>query len=177
MNWAAAGVFAEMVGAIAVVVSLLFLATEVRRNRNATESASVDALAEGFNSLNAHLMDSPDLASIWLKGMSDPESMTEVESLRFIAMMQSYLNHFTTLMKYHEAGLLPEEQWQTHYSAMHHIFNSTGGKWLRRRINFTPTARAAFDATLESGFDKAFWFAPNSTAVGNAPANSLNDDD
>jgi len=50
MNWAAAGVISEIVGAIAVVVSLLFLASEVKRNRNATESTSVDALAEPFRS-------------------------------------------------------------------------------------------------------------------------------
>ena len=176
MNWEAAGVVAEIVGAVAVVVSLLFLAIEVRRGRNATESASVDSLAEGFNTLNAHLMGDPGLASVYLKGMSAPESLDEVEAIRFVAMGQSYINHFTTVMKYHDAGLLPQEEWLSHYHAMHHIFNSPGGKWIQKRITMTPTLRAAFEAAVPPQVDDGFWFAPHSSGLETAPNKSLESD-
>ena len=170
MNWDAIGIVAEIVSAIAVVVSLLFLALEVRRNRNATESASVATLAEGFNSTNALLASDPELSAIWIKGMSDPTSLTEVESMRFIATTQSYINHFSTVIKYHESGLLPEEEWLSHYHSMHHIFNSPGGKWLRDKINMAPAVRAVFDAPLENPRVESFWHAPG-TSSGEAPPN------
>ena len=160
MNWAAAGVIAEIVGAIAVVVSLLFLAMEVRRNRTATESASVGTLAEGFNTTNALLASDPELSAIWIKGMNEPTSLTEVESMRFLATTQSYINHFSTVLKYHESGLLPEAEWLSNYHSMHHIFNSTGGKWLRDKLNMAPSVRAVFDAPLESSRAEDFWHAP-----------------
>ena len=164
MVWDAVGVTAEIVGAIAVVVSLLFLALEVRRNRNATESASVDTLAEGFNSTNALLASDPELAAIWIKGMSEPTSLTDVESMRFFATTQSYINHFSTVLKYHESGLLPEEEWLSHYHSMHHIFNSPGGKWLRDKINMAPAVRAVFDAPLENTREEGFFHAPHSSS-------------
>lgn len=164
MNWNAAGVIAEIVSAIAVVISLLFLAFEVRRNRNATESASVDALAEGFNSTNALLASDPELAAIWIKGMSNPTALSEVESMRFIATTQSYINHFSSVVKYHESGLLPEDEWLSHYHSMHHIFNSPGGKWLREKLNMAPAVRAVFDAPLDNPRAEGFWHAPNSNS-------------
>jgi len=163
MNWDALGVIAELIGASAVVITLVFLAIEVRNGRNATESASVDTLAEGFNSTNALLASDPELAAIWIKGMSEPTSLTEVESIRFLATTQSYINHFSTVLKYHESGLLPEEEWLTHYHSMHYIFNSVGGKWLRDKLNMAPAVRAVFDAPLEKQRVEGFWHAPHST--------------
>ena len=161
MNWNAAGVIAEIIGAAAVVISLLFLALEVRRNRNSTESAALDTLAEGFNSTNALLASDPELSAIWIKGMSDPTSLTEVESMRFLATTQSYINHFSTIVKYHESGLLPEDEWLSHYHSLHHIFNSTGGKWLRGKLNMAPAVRVVLDAPLENIREDGFWHAHN----------------
>ncbi len=45
MNWEIATAIAEISGAIAVIVTLVYLATEVRQNRKAIESASIDALS------------------------------------------------------------------------------------------------------------------------------------
>ena len=50
MNWDAIGAVGEVVGAFAVVLTLIFLAREVRLSRLANEAASVDALATGWNS-------------------------------------------------------------------------------------------------------------------------------
>lgn len=173
MTWDVVGVTAEIVGAIAVVVSLLFLALEVRRNRNAMESASVDTLVEGFNSTNALLASDPELAAIWIKGMGEPTSLTEVESMRFLATTQSYINYFSTVLKYHESGLLPEQEWLSHYHSMHHIFNSLGGKWLRDKINMAPTV---FDAPLENARVESFWHAPHSNSGEDSPNKAMETD-
>lgn len=43
MNWDAIGAIGELVGALAVVLTLAYLAMEVRRNRLSTESSSVES--------------------------------------------------------------------------------------------------------------------------------------
>ena len=56
MNWEIATAIAEMAGAVAVVATLIYLAGEVRQNRKAIESASIDALSAGWNDLNDPLL-------------------------------------------------------------------------------------------------------------------------
>ncbi len=160
MNWEAAGVIAEVVGAIAVVFTLVYLILAVKRNRNATESTSVDALAEGFNALNGHLMDSPELVAIWLTGMSDPESLNAVERVQFIALIQSYVNHFSTVKKYYDTGLLPQAQWVVHYSGFPQTMTSKGGKWIRDYITIPSDVLAVFEELDRAGSKKGYWGMP-----------------
>ena len=72
MNWEALGVIADIIGAVAVVATLIYLTIEIRLNRMAIESDSLDSLAAGWNSLNVHVMDDPELAEIWVKGFRSP---------------------------------------------------------------------------------------------------------
>ena len=146
MNWEAIGVLAEVIGAVAVVATLLFLAIEVRNNKNATESASIDSLAEGFNTINAHIINESGMAEIYSKGVADPESLDEIQKVRFMALMQCYVNHFATVKKYHDAGQLSKEEWTAHSSGTSHVLNSTGGRWARRFITVTPSVAAVFES-------------------------------
>ncbi|MEQ8693995.1 MAG: hypothetical protein RIC85_01540 [Gammaproteobacteria bacterium] len=157
MNWEAIGVIAEVVGAIAVVITLLYLALEVKRNRSATESSSVDALAEGFNALNSLLADSPELAEIWLSGMSDPNSLNGIQRVRLIALVQSYVNHFTTVKKHYDAGLLPHDQWMTHSSGFPQTMTSKGGQWIRQYITITPDVLKVFEELDREGLKEGYW--------------------
>ncbi len=145
MNWDVVGVISEVVGAIAVVATLLFLAIEVRNNKKATESASIDSLAEGFNTINSHIIDQPGVAEIYFRGVADPNSLDEIQKVRFMALMQSYVNHFATVKKYHDAGLLSAEEWAAHSSGTSHVLNSPGGRWARGIITVTPSVAAVFE--------------------------------
>ena len=69
MNWEAISVIAEIVGAAAVVVTLAFLAVEVRNNKRTLESASIDSFAAGYNALNTSIMENADLAETYRIGI------------------------------------------------------------------------------------------------------------
>jgi len=157
MNWDALGVLAETVGAVAVVVTLIYLAVEVRNNRSATESASIDSLAAGFNLLNTQIMDNPDLAEIFLRGTANHEDLDDVQKLRFIAMVQSYVNHFTTVKKYYDAGILSEEQWLAHSVGVSRLTNSPGGIWACRNITITPGVAAEFERLRDIEASDGYW--------------------
>ena len=55
MNWDAIGAIGELVGALAVVLTLAYLALEVRRSRLIAESSAVDNLATGMNYINVNM--------------------------------------------------------------------------------------------------------------------------
>ena len=156
MNWEAIGVVAEVVGAVAVVFSLIYLAVQVRHAKDATESASVDALAAGFNTLNTHFVDDPELCALYLRAMENPGNLDDVERFRFIALMQSYINHFNTLKKYHDAELLPEDEWAAHSQSLRYLMSTPGGHWLCEHITITPSVLAELRKPPEFAFKDGF---------------------
>lgn len=134
MNWDVIGVIAEIIGATAVVITLVFLTREMRLNRVAAESDSVDSLSAGWNDLNTTVMSDPELCEIWIEGFKDPTALTEVQSLRFLFIGQSYLNHFTTIKKHFDSGTLLSKEWEIHKAGTCQIMNSPGGLWLTQNL-------------------------------------------
>lgn len=129
MDWNTIASIAEIVSAIAVVVTLLFLAVELRRNSNATQTAAVDALSGGMNVLGLKIVEDAEFAEIWMKGLANPDDMTGVEKVRFSIFIQMLINHYTTLKRHHDAAVLPENEWLAYSSGISSIMNSPGGKW------------------------------------------------
>ncbi len=84
MDWIAVGAMAEIVGAIAVVLTLAYLALQVN---HATQTARRAAVAEAVSAIreaNAHLADDPAAATIFRKGVDGLENLsTEEEKVQF----------------------------------------------------------------------------------------------
>ena len=86
------GNYGEFFGAIAVVVTLGYLAVQIRHNTNATKAATSFALNESLADTMGALRSDGELAEIWLKGMQDVGSLTSVEHVRFSAHLLTMLN-------------------------------------------------------------------------------------
>jgi hypothetical protein len=138
MNWETIGVIAEIIGATAVVITLVFLTREMRLNRVAAESGSVDSLSTGWNDLNTTVMSDTELCEIWIQGFKDPTALTEVQRLRFLLIGQSYLNHLTTIKKHFDSGTLLSKDWDIHKAGTCQIMNSPGGLWLTKNLAVPP---------------------------------------
>ena len=138
MDWQLIGVFAEVVSAVAVVVTIIFLVVEVRHNRNAAQSNSLDALTSGFSDINYNVVGDDEFAAIWEKGIASPESLSPREKIRICMYMQCYMNHYTALRKYHELGVLPDEEWEAYLAAVAGILNTVGGRWMIPRLAIAP---------------------------------------
>ncbi len=138
MNWQLIIGISEVIGALAIVVTLIFLAIEVRNNRRATESSSLDALATGFNAINTHIIDDPAVTKLWVSGMAEPEKLDEIGRVQISMLVQSYLNQYTALKKYHSAGVLSDDEWLMYTKPMAAMLNSPGGRWLWDTVTTTP---------------------------------------
>ena len=75
-EWAAAG---EIVGTVAVVISLLFVAYSINRNTDATQASSENILFERHTELANQFMLDPTLAEIMVKRRNGDADLTEVE--------------------------------------------------------------------------------------------------
>jgi len=62
VNWEALGTVAEVVGAIAVVASVIFLAIQVRGNTRLLAQQTVSSAIDAFNDFDRLIASTPDLA-------------------------------------------------------------------------------------------------------------------
>jgi hypothetical protein len=68
VNWEAISAIGQIVGALAVVISLLYLAREVRSSAQATRVASMHSLSDKFNRWSQQLAGQPHLSELYYRG-------------------------------------------------------------------------------------------------------------
>lgn len=96
MNWEAIGASAEAIGAIGVMLTLLYLAFQTRQNTRVLqqttrmyETSTYRANIDGVMNLQAVLAQDDQLALVWKRGLAN-EGLSESELARF----ESYLNMY-----------------------------------------------------------------------------------
>ena len=115
MNWDALGAIGEIVGALAVFMTLLILLVQMRQSTKAMEEsnrlervAAIDRHAETVAMWRGKLIADKELAEIWLK-VSRDETLTESELIRanflWIEFMNTQRSNFVRSMTVGEEGL------------------------------------------------------------------------
>ena len=111
MNWDAVGAVAELVGAVGVVASLLYLAVQVRAsNRASTVEAKLES-ARLLNDFIDSLIQNPELNALWLKGRKSLESLPPEEYLRFSNMCLKGMWFFSAGYFQFRTGTLADDDW------------------------------------------------------------------
>jgi len=107
-DWAA---IAEVVGAVAIVVSLVYVATELRHNTEATKAATFQQMvALSSDNLMAIAQDA-DLASIYSRGVSDSDSLTNNEQFRFFLVIRLQWRGMEAAYFQWRHGVLGDSEW------------------------------------------------------------------
>ena len=82
MNWDAIGVVAEIIGAAAVVISLVYLASQIRSQTVESKLTATRDLADKRAEFMKILATDDAAAKIWLKAIRDYESLKGVERMK-----------------------------------------------------------------------------------------------
>ncbi len=93
MNWEAIGAVGEIAGALAVIMSLLYLASQIRENNKSTRYGAVQNLLDNTTQFLGRLSSDKETMGLWIKGMELDESLTQEEWIRFglLCMELTYL--------------------------------------------------------------------------------------
>lgn len=125
MNWDAVGAIGEVIGALGVIISLVYLGkqiqhstTQMGEHSRALRIAAIDQVAASFSRFRDPLIRDPEIARIWLKGIQDYESLDEIETVRCGRLFQElFFAHQNTYSRYCE-GASSEEAWLDHRDAI-----------------------------------------------------------
>lgn len=88
MNWEALGSIAELVAALAVLATLIFLSMQIRTNNELTRRANRDKTVDQWHSWRQLLGSNREVASLWLRGCRGAE-LSEEESLQFTELARA----------------------------------------------------------------------------------------
>ncbi len=128
MNWDAVGAIAELVGAVAVVISLLYLATQLRRANHLARRNAVQQLLASRGELNRFLAADPKLSDLFWMGLESPNELSEAEWRRFINVVSTLVRHFEAVFSDHREGLLAEGAWRSQASSIQRWLTKPGAQ-------------------------------------------------
>ena len=86
------GDLGQLIAAIATVVTLIYLTTQIRQNNKALAEATSASINASYASINSRISSDAEFAELFLRGRRDLQSLNPVEVERFRAMVQDILN-------------------------------------------------------------------------------------
>jgi len=111
LNWSAVGAIAELVGAIAVIASLLYVAAQVKAStRQARQDAGRD-LAARVSDVSLTVAADPELGRLLVQGGADPEALSPGDQARFRGLMNSLFRGLEQQYLLRREGSLDDESW------------------------------------------------------------------
>jgi hypothetical protein len=128
----------QVIGAVAVVVSLFYVAHQIRQNTNAVRSATAQAVHEHFANWYQLVAADSELSKIVATGLRDYGSLSEEERVRFIATFMSFLSYSqNAFLKWREKLLAPP-LWMGWELVIMNLVCAPGGKafWKDRGYMF-----------------------------------------
>jgi hypothetical protein len=124
----------QIIGAVAVVISLFYVASQIRQNTNAVRSATAQAVHEHFAKWYHLVAADDELAQIVAKGLRDYSSLSEQERVRFVAAFSAFLSYSQNAFLKWREGLLAQPLWRGWEFVIMNLVCAPGGKafWKER---------------------------------------------
>ena len=92
MNWEAIGAVGEILGALGVIITLVYLATQIRQNNRSLLQSNSAQVTERLASLNSRLSTDKEFTELFLRGRADLSKLDAVELERFRTFTMDFLN-------------------------------------------------------------------------------------
>lgn len=108
-----AAYLSQIIGAAAVVVSLIYVGQQISDNTTEVRANSGRELVVFGQALDSWIVTNPELADILVAGRSDYEALSPSHRLRFNQYVMTSLNLYEQAFYYHQNGLLEEEGWNS----------------------------------------------------------------
>ena len=147
MNWTAIGAIGEILGAAGVIITLIYLARQVRQNTRATRLSTSHSIASAARDWNRPLLADPELAWTFQVGTEDPTKLDEKEQARFIELCFSLFRMFEDAHYQWQKGALDPDVWKG-YETLYAAYTKAPGfqaYWDKRKATFRPEFQQFID--------------------------------
>lgn len=135
------GHLGEFIGAIGVVVSLIYLAQQMRQNTTSVRAASFNSMVQNSIRLLEHAFRDPEFARFLSGAEKDPDALTPDERVRWDAYMTAVYRHFGNLIYQYRVGALDQQMWESYDRTLKdHLRTPSWGAWFLEHQHVFSTA-------------------------------------
>jgi hypothetical protein len=130
MDWEATGVIAKLVGAVGVIVTLFYVALQIRQNTNQLRGEAISTVNEAEVILFRDFRDDLDLISAYVKVSNDWDSGSAQQQARAHIHMIAWVRAGELAYNLWKSDALPESIYKTREELVVSILGAPGSrKW------------------------------------------------
>ena len=129
------GDLGDFLGGVGVIVTLVYLAAQIRRNTQEVRSASLDAVAASHFEFQRSVWDDPALSKVWFDGMAGV-ALPEHDGRRFLFMVISLARLWERAYNKARGGTLESAAWSGIHQELTGVFSAPGTREYWRRVQY-----------------------------------------
>lgn len=150
MDWTLLGALGELLGAVAVVVSLVYLSRQVHQNTTAVRTANAVTVQGNFQQLARMFYTDRVMGDLVLRGMRGEVDLAPAEQIAVYAYFFDFLKTAELAYYQYSNGDLDPPLWEASFNFYHAYFSTPGFRsyWAERRAAFIPVFQEAMDGWL-----------------------------
>lgn len=134
MNWDAIGAIAELLGAIGVIGSLVYLTTQLKASTQASHIEAKFRLTDRMADFGDMLINDPKLNDIMLRGRRDPESLSREEYFVFSNLCQKAMWYLSGAYFMYNTQSISRDDWHEFEVVAHYWTKNKGFHYWWRKI-------------------------------------------
>jgi hypothetical protein len=133
VNWDAIGAVGEILGAGAVVATLLYLSVQIRQNSKSLSSSAFITLVENTNRVNSDLANHLGTQISYSKALNDPDACDPAEMATAFWVIRATANNLYLAWALKELDTAKTALWEAALETHLGVFRTRGGRrWFQK---------------------------------------------
>ena len=151
------GNLGSFIGGFGVVISVIYLAVQIRQNTKSLSSAAYQQIVTSISDWSREVAMDSETVRIVSSGISDDGNLTPAELAQFDLLMVSLLRNYENVHFQYLSGALPESSWLGWSSRILGTLNNPGslGWWRRQQGAYSPSFQQFVDQGIGQQLETA----------------------
>ena len=125
-----------------MIVSLAYLAFQIRQNTQAMRRAASRDIVRDLNDLGRLFIETPDLIGLYFTANERPQELTVEERFRFESLVRYIFASFEVALEYHRHGLIMNVSIEAYAQGVLQLFeDSVVAEWWEKEGQFSFSQR------------------------------------
>lgn len=151
MNLDFLGNIGEFVGAVGVIISLVYLSVQLRQNTKAVRASSYQEISHNSRELLKLLILDGEMAEIFTRGREEGmDALSPVERVRWHAMLLAIFRHWDNLFYQYRNEMLERELWKSYQHVIQGYMSEVGFQewWEEQRDGFSVSLQELINGVI-----------------------------
>ena len=145
-------IVSNIVGTVAVTLTVFYLAIQVRASTKATYSQTYQTAVAALGDMAAIVGETKEKSRLYADGMADPDKLDKDEYLQFAYLGISLFRKYENAYFQYKSGMIADAFWDGHRDNLLWFFHRPGTQrwWTERRLGFSKSFREYLESTSHS---------------------------